>query len=666
MKTTLRVPAGTWSGTERSAWAVPVEMRPSEWAEKHRRLRHANIPGPFRVWNAPYLRGIMDIADKPGVVQVNVIKAGQMGVSEAMRTLLAYWAATDPDPVGLGLPNERKGRQIVEDRILPLFRDNRTLADLVRSSAQDLKKGHVALTNGWRLFLMWSGSASSMASDPMRRVVCDEVDKFVPWVGEESDPVSLTLQRMATYEGRQIQINISTPTNRFGKIASLVEEDDMVLDFLCPCPHCGTFQRLLWPHLKHERPDKLKKDAKALAKWVVRNRAVWYECAKCGKRILPDQRDAMVRAGRWGTADEESGLPTPECPDAGAVEAWPQGTRLAVRLNRLVCLWTPWWTIAAEFIRSEGRLEPMMTFYTQTLGQPFEQQVATARADQFSRLSASAPLEEGTAPPWTAAVIVSIDTQADHFYAVARAWGPGMRSARVWHGLVEDFDGLDALLASTWRADGGPPLATAFAIIDSGGTQGEGDRASRPAEVYHFVLSRGSRIRAVKGAARPRPAGQWYWRTKGILDETGGARRRKTSVLKPIEVPLWMIEPQHFADELSEMIHAGEREDEARRWFLNRRDDPDYNHHLAAMHKVVIRKPGGHAWHWQPKTAGMRHDYWDCEVYQVAAAYMARIHLLPGLDDFLAARRADTEAARAAAKAPKPRRDPWKPTPFKV
>ena len=127
-----------------------------------------------------------------------------------------------------------------------------------------------------------------------------------------------------------------------------------------------------------------------------------------------------------------------------------------------------------------------------------------------------------------------------------------------------------------------------------------------------------------------------------------------------------MIEPQHFADELSEMIHAGEREDEARRWFLNRRDDPDYNHHLAAMHKVVIRKPGGHAWHWQPKTAGMRHDYWDCEVYQVAAAYMARIHLLPGLDDFLAARRADTEAARAAAKAPKPRRDPWKPTPFKV
>jgi len=32
----------------------------------------------------------------------------------------------------------------------------------------------------------------------------------------------------------------------------------------------------------------------------------------------------------------------------------------------------------------------------------------------------------------------------------------------------------------------------------------------------------------------------------------------------------------------------------------------------------------------------------------------------------LSARAADAAAAKAAARAPKPRRNPWKPTPFKV
>ena len=168
-----------WNEREREAWRIPKPIRPSEWAEKYRYLFKSSIPGPYRNANAPYLRGIMDISSRPGCVQVNIMKAAQIGVSEAGRNLLGYWAHMDPDPVGLTLPDRIKGRKIIKSDILPLFKQTPVLRKRLDSEARDALIETISLNNGFQLDLMWSGSATSTASNPERRIINDEDRKSV-------------------------------------------------------------------------------------------------------------------------------------------------------------------------------------------------------------------------------------------------------------------------------------------------------------------------------------------------------------------------------------------------------------------------------------------------------------------------------------------------------
>lgn len=85
-------------------------------------------------------------------------------------------------------------------------------------ASRDLQLRSIALSNGFTLRLGWSGSPASLASDPCRIVINDQVDEFQPWSGRESDPISLGYARTQTYEGRRLIINISTPTTSDGLI----------------------------------------------------------------------------------------------------------------------------------------------------------------------------------------------------------------------------------------------------------------------------------------------------------------------------------------------------------------------------------------------------------------------------------------------------------------
>jgi hypothetical protein len=96
-----------------------------------------------------------------------------------------------------------------------------------------------------------------------------------------------------------------------------------------------------------------------------------------------------------------------------------------------------------------------------------------------------------------------------------------------------------------------------------------------------------------------------------------------------------MINTQFCNDLLADLVarghgpaSAGEPPGEEL-WHLNSRDDAEYNFHLANMHKVERQTARGRVEEWVPLSDGVRVDFRDCEVYQLAAAYMARVHLLP-------------------------------------
>jgi phage terminase large subunit GpA-like protein len=509
------------------------------------------------------------------------------------------------------------------------------VAALFTPRAWDLQAEQIRLINGFLLHLMWAGSPAATSSDPMRRVINDEVDKpgFRDWGGLEPNPIGRTWTRLRTFGDRKLQANISTPTTRFGNIFRLVEGSSVVLEFRCPCPLCGfaqvlTFRQLKWDGPKHQ--ELSKRERVALADRIVAHNAVWYQCVQCGERIAPGHKPAMVRAGRWASTDGS-------VEDAEAVEEWPRGTRLGMRVPGMACLWESWASIAAEFILAAGDRGKLYTFRTETLGEVWEEQLEKPRASAYSAKCGRAELPAGTVPAWAAKVLATVDTQHDHFYVVLRAWGPDMQSQRVWHGRAESFDELDTVcFRHVWpvEGDGEAGARPELVLIDSGGTRLEGEAASRTMEVYRWAVRRGSRVRPIKGAgaAKRRREGVYIWPGKGFLDEGRRSRKGKRDGL---EVRIWYLDTHHFADLLADLVArgAGEDADEAEAWLLNGEDDEEYNAQMANVHKVVMQDGGELVERWVPVESGAADHYWDCEVYQVAAAYMARVHLLPSAEE---------------------------------
>ena len=658
----IRVPVAAWNARERVAWHWAARMLPSEWAERFRFLTKSAIPGPWRNRNAPYLRGIMDLAVKKGIERLTIKKAAQIGVSEALRVLMGFWAMDDPNPMGLALPNKDKGREIVENEIVPFFKEefdrHPELRELRSARLHDIKKGQIKLANSFLLHLMWSGSPASMASNPMKRAISDEVDKFEAWSGNDADPISLIDKRMRTYSDR-IHVLCSTPTTAGGMISESFEQSHYKLYFLVPCPHCGCRQRLIfgengpygvkWTDAVREL---WKSDPKTAAALVLQPAQCWYECCQCHGAIDERAKRQVVRAGVWGTLGPDDLRAGGPIADAEQKPEFPRGSWVGVQTGSLICCWESWTMAhaAAEFLQART-LAQKFAFRTSTLGETWADQVAALNLEVLDERVAAATRDEAVVPRWAARLIAVVDTQTDHFWLVIRAWGPGLRSARVWHGRVESFEELEQwCLRTVWKnEDSRLPAARVDRIfIDSGGTrkfreeteQSDTPLPSRVMEVYRWYLQHQGMITCIKGDARPEP---------GKYMRKGGGEYVTDREKRP--VPLWLLDVHHFQDQLADLmgqqleevdVTTGAVKLEAA-WQLNRRMDPQYQQHMTNLHKVMISRKGKKTQHWQPKRDGLRVDYRACEGYQIAGAFLMGVHQLPELAIFLQAQESELQ-----------------------
>lgn len=563
-------------------------------------------PGPWRNDHAPYLAGLMDLCANRAVEELTIVKAAQIGVSETLRNVVGYYAHQEPDPVLLVLPDEHSGRKIVAQRMVPLLRDTPSLRQLFTPASRDIQLRHVTLANGFTLRLGWSGSPASLASDPCRIVINDEVDKFQPWSGRESDPITLGYARTQSYEGRRLIINCSTPTTAEGLIWKRYESAAIHLRYTVPCPFCGEYQPLAFAQLRW--PDVGNLEPRRAAAQIERDRDVWYECTACHGEIRESDRAAMIRQGEW-RSDEE-----------GEIRG-----RVGVHLWAGYCLWIPWFRIVAESLRCRNDSVAMMGFTNSWLGEPFQHQIAATTVEVFeAKQLSSAPARR--VPEWAQVLIATADTQKDHFWWVVRAWGHGYRSQRIDHGMAMTFEdlrrrALDAVYP--WVSSNRPALRIEVLGIDSGGT------GSRTSEVYRFALTDPQRIRATKGASHERDL---PLATKRVT------YRPPDQSEAPFPVFLTLVHTNHFKDRLASAIsnkvpvvdpETGEILSETEQWLLNDQHDPAYNAQMASEHKVLIRKPGGkQAEVWMPVTQGAPNHYWDTETLQFAMADMMRVDLL--------------------------------------
>jgi phage terminase large subunit GpA-like protein len=740
------LPADTWSQRERLAWHVPPRIKPSAWATEYFRIRRGNRKGPYRHENAPYLAGLMDIATRPGCVQFNFRKPGQIGGSTLARVLMAYWAHSDPAPMGLTLPNRDKGRQIAKSDVRPIFRHIPVLRDLVGVPSRDLLIESIRLLNGFECDLMWSGSAAATSSNPYKRVINDEVDKYEPWTGEDADAVTATEGRLTTYGDERLQFNTSTPTTTAGTIHKLFDRSTVCLEYHVPCPHCGEFQPLIWRQLKwmdqqcceasraacaaalgetaetgngntehgktkttepaagdsqyairfdEGRHEWLKceadedgastmrfasraemaeheawldvmaarlaeaTDRRELADALAgqRDRVIWYECRACRGRIFSHDKPAAIRQGRWrSTAGDILDAAGNAHLDAETVEAWPPETRIGATMTSLASTWIHWGTLVSQWLAIQSDPAGLFFFVTFRLGEPFEFKSRRVPEGVFSAKCARADLPAEIVPAWAWLLLCTIDTQADHFYAVVRAWGGSMRSQRVWHGKLLTFGELDKLIyGRQWQVQGGgAPMMIAGTLIDSGGTLDRMLDLTRTQQVYLYAIPRQPMhagrggVTAIKGSSRPGPG--LYWPMKSPMAAGGKA---DYSSLRAI-----MVNPHYANDLLSELIAAGTPGQQAppaaeaagiapafagEQWLLNQINDPEYNTQMSSLQRTVDPKTRQEIW--TPRATAARHDYRDCESYQVVLARLADVHLLPSFDEVATWRKRSATAA---------------------
>lgn len=629
------------------ALTPPEHTDPPRWAEAHRFLsrRQTSRPGMWRNSESPYNIGIMLMCVRIGVDVLTILKGAQLGVSEAIRCVIGYFAHLRPDPLLLVLPDKETGRTIVADRIIPLFEDTPVLRQLLPEAAHDVTKSEIVLRNGFTLRLGWSGSATSLASHPARVVINDERSKFQDG-GKEADPESLGEERTATYADSKV-INLSTPREDPDPTAQGFEDSTVKLYYFVPCPHCGTNQRLVWDRIKWEPKRDAEPDPNNRAALVIENGSAWAVCIKCEEKITDAHRRKIVAAGYWGTEDGGWKLLN----DGSEIGKWPGGRRVGMQISALYSLAAKhtFANLAAQFIRAGEDPKNLQAFYNSKLGEVFRHQVASAKQSALSLkcrpdpAGGFTPVRAGIIAPWASRLLMTVDTQKDHFYVVVRAWGNRLRSHRVLHRKLASFEDLRHLFYNAWfhyQDEMYPPQKCHMLAIDSGGGK-MGLDSSRTEAVYRFCLTDPVFLRPLKGDAALERSGQPW--DLGNINIDG--RQLKM---------LFRVNSQYFNDLLASAMDAnvvtvdpetGEARDEAF-WMLNDQDDAVYNAHLANMHKTRRRRGRSHSDVWEPKTAGARVDYRACEVYQFALAHgPANCAMLPTAQEMAA----QAEALRKGA-----------------
>jgi phage terminase large subunit GpA-like protein len=576
----------SWSEVEkawRSSWKPPEKYTPSDWAERNYVLPvHGNAePGKFRFSRTPYLRGIVDAVVEPGVEDVVFLKPTRVGGTTAGQIILGYWIDNDPGHCLTVLPSEAAAEQEIKERVRPMLDACPSLRQHVSANTHDNTLSVIKLDT-MTLYVGWAGSPQSLASNTCRYCRFDEVDKYPPFAGRESDPISLGKERTATYLHRKRHYITSTPTTREGAIWRAWEACGDKRRYHVPCPHCGVYQTLAWAQVKWVKLDIA--DKVKLADEIERARLAWYECGNpnCKGRIEESHKPKMLESGVWASEGQ-----TVER-DGTTSGPRPASKRVGFHLSSLYSPWRTFAEMAAEFIRADGDTAAQMNFRNSRLAEPFELLVNKTEPGAIRTKAKDGPPARQV-PAWAKVIIATADTQQDHFWYVVRAWGYEYRSRLLEYGAVSTFEELTRVLDTAFQIESGGVASPSILLIDSGG--------NRTNEVYQYARSDPGRVIPIKGSSERLnwPVGKSPQKDHGLV--------------------LWRLDTDHLKDHLTRLIHDAD----ATRWQVHKEVNDDYCQQMSSEHKVIDPKTKRHEW--KEKSSGTANHLWDCETYQCAAAY---------------------------------------------
>ena len=372
--------------------APPPDLTVSEWADSERKLSSESSaePGRWRTDRAPYQKEILDAVNSQDVKQVVVMSSAQVGKTEIINNIVGYYIDNDPSPILLLQPTLEMAQAYSKDRLAPMVRDTSALSSKIADS-KSRSAGNTMLHKtfpGGHITMAGANSPASLASRPIRILLCDEIDRYPASAGSEGDPVNLAKKRTTTFWNRKI-ILVSTPTVKDISRIEAAYADSTQEKYNLQCPSCGEFQQIKREHLQHDHTDEKLTDVKA-------------HCEHCG--VIHSEREWKSLTGQWIANAEH------------------QDTR-GFHLNEYVSPWRKWLEIELDFLEAKKSTETLKTFVNTSLGETWEE--AGETVDPTGLLSR---LEYYEKPDCIRVTTAGIDVQKDRVELEFVGWTEGKES----------------------------------------------------------------------------------------------------------------------------------------------------------------------------------------------------------------------------------------------
>lgn len=550
----------------------------------------------------------MDVVTEPTVHTIVLKTSSQVGKSEALNNTCGYFIHHDPCPILLIQPTVDRMKDYSKKRIAPMLRDTPVLA-AVMSEDKSRDSDNTMLSKafvGGHLLMTGANAASSLASNPIRVVLADEIDRYPRDVDNEGDPLTLAIRRTTTFSNRKIFVT-STPTIKGESRIEELFEGSHKFRYYVPCPHCSTLQTLKWRDGENYRVQWELDDTGAV-------KECYYVCEQ-GCLIEPHHKLWMISAESGAQWMDDDGNTLEEVLTANSHK----GT-IGFEINALYSPWYHWHEIATEFIGAtkaakEGKPELLKVFVNTLLGETWDTDQEGA---DIKGLEAREEEYNAEVPIGVLCLTAGVDTQPDRLECEVVGWGMGEESWSINYYIIRG----DTNQPQVWQQ--------LFEVLSRNyeceREDANGNRLTRTIDAV-CIDSAGHNTQAVYAFTKAHPGRKFL----AIVGRATGAKEMIS--MRPSKIKggalLYTVGVNMVKDKLFGYLKVLEP-GAAYCHFPTGYDDEYYKQLTAEKRVKKIKKFDKHDPHgysqWVYKKIRARNEALDCRVYAMAALYHLNVN----------------------------------------
>jgi len=584
-----------------AAQCAPPSTDPMwKWWEKNIVLDSSGpFPGRFRTELTPMVRWISEWAQSARVRRIIGMGAAQTLKTQFLLNLFNWGVNESPGTTMWVMADADSVREFWTKRLEPSINGCEPTLKRFQGRSKDL-----ICFDSMNLLLRGSQSRAKLQSDPVKRLICDERREW------KKGSIDLVRKRTRTFNDFQ-EISVGTAGVDGDELHCDWKEGSQTMPHF-RCLKCGHSQPLrfgkeptaLFPTARTkggmvwEENDTTKPGG--VWNYAEMRKTVRFECEQCGHHHSNDDKIALLET--LHPVDYNPAAP-PE--------------KKSLHWNALPFLWEScdWGAIAEEFIRAvsaarHGNLEPLKTFVTETLGEPWADRLGVI--EDFGFLEARKQ-DYDFDEPWAQERVrfMAADRQesgGEHYWWVIRAFGDFGKSRLISYGRAANTTELEGIRQKY-------VVKINNSMIDSGW---------KASEVYRFCVSTG--WKPFKGEPNAEyflyklKTGPSSYKTirrlweRSFVDPFMGKRGPR---MKPI--PLFRHVGDGTKDLLAEFMTGLVGE-----WSLPRHVGRDYLKQLSAERRIEETDTRGRVkriW----KRVSKENHLFDCELIIIVAAVITKL-----------------------------------------